>query len=90
MTELALNLLLPLVHQHHPEGLGPGQVQLQLQLGEDELLLGVVQLGVFLDTPGLDQVVTKFGKTENTTKSNSQLPVEDGGGKHIAVTQNTF
>ena len=64
VTELALHLLLALVHQHHPEGLRPGQVQLHLQLGEEDFLSGGVKLGMFLDTARLNQVVTKFGKTK--------------------------
>ena len=64
VAELALHLLLALVHQHHPEGLRPGEVQLHLQLGEEDFLSGGVELSVFLDAARLNQVVTKFGKTK--------------------------
>ena len=64
MTELALHLLLALVHQHHPESLGPGQVQLHLQGGEEDFLSGGVEPSMFLDAARLYQVVTKFGKTK--------------------------
>ena len=64
VTELALHLLLALVHQHHPECLRPGQVQLHLQLGEEDFLSGGVKLSMFLDAARLNQVVTKFGKTK--------------------------
>ena len=64
VTELALHLLLALVHQHHTEGLCSGQVQLHLQGGEEDFLSGGVEPSMFLDAARLYQVVTKFGKTK--------------------------
>ena len=90
VAELALHLLLALAHQHHAEGLCPGQVQLHLQQGEDELLSGGVQSGVFLDTPGLNQVVTKFGETKQNKIKFSTLSTLQREREQIVVYKKTL
>ena len=70
VSELTLDHRVRLVHHHHTEGLGPGQVQLQLQGRKYYFVPRLVKFCLFLDASRLYQVVAQLGETSNKINFN--------------------